>query len=617
VLALCGVVVACGGGGGGSAPVAGDVPVVPIVTEVISGHVIDGFIEGALVCVDLNANARCDGNEAQAISDAAGAYRLEIPKGSTAPLLADVIAGRSRDLDQPLVTVETTYRMASPSYAYGADITPFSTLVYLTGVHDYPLAEDMVRNVLGLPPKYLLALSAPAAPESLTGAVSRAIVAALKAYGGAPDPSVPGTLDALVAHFPEALTEMPRLSIVTKDRAPILSREVYVDATYVLTNPVAPVPTVTLSGKIRGRGHSTWGQPKNPYKVQFSNDASYAAIGEVLGMKKQRNWALLADYFDRSLIRNKLVLSLGSSSVFADGLKWTPSGQHVEVTLNGDYVGVYLLTEDIRIDPARLDIRKMSSSASAGVVDGGYIVEVDTRLDCYNDGDLNLQLVTAQGVPICIDTPDEEAITRDQLAYVKNLLLTVEQDLYGAGRLDRLNAESFVDWYLVQELFRNTDAQFVASDFMWKDTDGAANPKDRLLNMGPLWDFDRAAGNFTDNGNWNVEGCWVGKPDRPNWLARLLDNPDFVALVVARWSAKRPRLEQFIDSAIGAYEHRLAQAQQRNFERWPIFGVQLTNYYMFANHSEEVAFIRSFLDDRMRWLDRAYGSPDAFASFCK
>ena len=92
-------------------------------------------------------------------------------------------------------------------------------------------------------------------------------------------------------------------------------------------------------------------QDKKPYKVQFTNDASYAQVPDFLGMKKNRNWALLADHLDRSLMRNKLAFSLGNSSLFSDGLKWTPSGQHVEVTLNGDYIGVYLLTEDIRIDP--------------------------------------------------------------------------------------------------------------------------------------------------------------------------------------------------------------------------------------------------------------------------
>jgi hypothetical protein len=97
------------------------------VTEVITGHVIDGYIEGARVCIDLNANASCDGGEAQAFTDAQGAYRLEIPKDSTAPLLADVIAGRSRDLDTPQTSVDRSFHMSSPSRSYSTTITPFTT----------------------------------------------------------------------------------------------------------------------------------------------------------------------------------------------------------------------------------------------------------------------------------------------------------------------------------------------------------------------------------------------------------------------------------------------------------------------------------------------------------
>jgi hypothetical protein len=585
--------------------------------ETIKGRVIDGYIEGAVVCLDVNRNGRCDGSEAQVYSDAGGAYELTIPKDSTAPLVAEVIAGRSRDSDQPQTTVDVSFRMASPARAYSTDITPFSTLVQLTGQTDYPLAEDLVRGLLGMPPNYDIKLSVAAEPGSLKQKLTKAVVTALKAEGATLDLSAPGALATVVAAFPIALTDLPQLRITTRDGAPIESKEIYVDATYVLTNPAAAVPDVALNGKIRGRGNSTWGQPKNPYKVQFSNDASYAAIADVLGMKKQRNWALLADYFDRSLIRNKLALSLGSSSVFADGLKWTPSGQHLEVYLNNDYVGVYLLTEDIRIDPARLNLKKMSSNEAANDIDGGYIVEVDFRLDCYNGGDLNLQLVTAKGVPFCVDTPDEAAITPSQLSYVKNLIVQVELDLYGPVSLEKMNAASFADWYLLQELFRNNDAIFISSDFMWKDTAAAVAAKDRLLNMGPLWDFDRSAGNVNYHDNWKIEGCWVSKPYLPNWVSRMFDNPDFLALTIARWKQKRPALQTFVNVSIDTYLRRLAGAQQRNFQRWPIFDVSLTNYYVFSNHAEEVAFVRRFLNERMVWLDKAYASPEAFNALCK
>ena len=520
VIGLAALLPACGGGGGGDG--GGSGATMTVETDVISGKVIGvGAIAGALVCLDANANGRCDGSEAQARSDAAGAYQLTVPKNTTGPLVAEIIAGSSRDSDQAGVPVDASYPdgvAVEPVQHDDHALSRRSCACRRKRIIRWPRTRSEIRS--GLPPKFVINISTAAASGSLTQAAARAVVAALKVKGNALDLSAPGALDQLVAAFPPALTDLPVLRINTKDAAPIVSKEIFVDATYVLTNPMIPDQTTTLNGKIRGRGHSTWGQPKNPYKVQFNNDASFAQIPDVLGMKKQRNWALLADYFDRSLMRNKLVFSLGNSSVFSDGIKWTPSGQHVEVYLNDAYVGVYLLTEDIRIDPARLDIKKMSSSAAVNDVDGGYIVEVDVRLDCFNDGVINLQHRTPKGLPVCEDTPDEGSITQNQLAYIMNLLDSVEQDLFGPKKMDQINPVSFADWYLIQELFRNNDAAFVTSDYMWKDTAAAANPADRLLNMGPLWDFDLSAGNMNLNDNWKTEGCWVSKSliFPPNWI---------------------------------------------------------------------------------------------------
>jgi hypothetical protein len=604
-----------GGGGGGDGGGGGVTP--PVEQVSISGLVIDGYIEGAVVCIDLNRSGRCDSGEASTRTETGGAYKLSIPKDSTAPLVADVIAGTSRDTDEPGAPVDVSYRMASPSVAYGTNITPFSTLVHLTHLANYALAEDLVRDKVGLPPKHDIRLAAAPAAGSLTQGVSKAVVKALKATSATLDMAAPGAMATVVAAFPPALTDLPTLRITTKDGAPIVSTEDYVDATFLLTNPAVSTEAVPLNGKIRGRGHSTWGQPKNPYKIQFSNDAAYAKIPDFLGMKKNRNWALLADYFDRTLMRNKLAFSLGSSVVFADGIKWTPSGQHVEVYLNEDYAGVYLLNEDIRIDPARLDIRKMSKDLAANEVDGGYIFEVDYRLDCYNVGDLNLQYISPRTVRVCISKPDEADITQPQLAYAKNLLATLEADVYDRKSTARFNTASVADWYLINELFRNNDSIFFASVFMWKDTDTAANPLDRLVNLGPLWDFDISAGNINYNDNWKTEGCWVSKDYGRSWIAGMLDNPAFVQLTLDRWKAKRPALAEFINASIDTYSYRLDAAQQRNFARWPIFGVPMFNYYTFSNYAEEVAFLRRFLNDRMVWLDKAYASPEAFASLCK
>ncbi len=585
----------CGGGGGGGEE-----------ARIIKGQVAGGE---ATVCLDANASGRCDAGEPQTRSDGTGQYQLSIPLTSTAPLVAEVGAAGSA----------VSYRMASPSAAYGTYITPFTTLVHLCAQTDLALAEDMTRTVLGVPPRFVIKADPSVAPDALTQAVTASVVIALKATASSVDWSQPEALEKVAAALPAALTDLPQLSIVTKNGAPIDSKEVYVDATFALTNSVVSTQAVTVNGKIRGRGNTTWGWPKNPYKVQFSNDASYAAIPNVLGMKKNRNWALLADYFDRSLMRNKLALSLANSSVFSDGLKWNPSGQHLEVYLNGDYVGVYLLTEDIRIAPERLDIKVMSADPAANQVDGGYIVEVDFRLDCYNDGTLNLQHRTPQGVPVCESKPDEGSITQPQLAFIKGLIDAAEQDIYLRGDLRKLNPTSFADWYLLQELFRNNDANFWSSDFMWKDTDAASAPADRLLNMGPIWDFDLSAGNLILNDNWMTEGCWVSKSrsDSPNWLTKMFDNPEFLNLTLARWKQKRPALEKFINYSIDTYARRLEAPQQRNFARWPILGTMFSNYYTFYTYADEVAFVKRFLNERMVWLDKAYASPESFNALCR
>jgi hypothetical protein len=605
-VATC-VLVACGGGDDGA-------------VQVIQGMVIDGYVGEAVVCLDANANGRCEEGEARTVSDATGTYQLYVSPDSKGPLLAEIRAGQSQDSDRAGAPVDASYRMVSPSRVYSTNITPFTTLVHLSKERDLALAEDLVRNELGLPPKFSITLTAAPEPGSLTQAVAKSIVVALKAAEANLDMSDEGALATVVAAFPPALTDLPQLRIATKNEVPIESKEVYVDATFKLTNPAVSAQPVDLNGKIRGRGNITWGQPKNPYKVQFNNDAAYAKVADFLGMKKNRNWALLADYFDRSLIRNKLALSLGSSVVFSDGMKWNPSGQHVEVWLNDDYVGVYLLTEDIRVDPVRLNIKKMSAKPADNEIDGGYIVEVDVPLDCYAGDDVNLQLVTPQAVRICIDTPDEEAITPAQLAYIKDFVVRSEEDMYGANRLDRLNVVSFADWYLLQELFKNVDANFYSSDRMWKDTDASANPQDRLLNMGPIWDFDLSVGNAFWFDSWVLEGCRVTEQDPRgfgNWYTKIFDNPAFLSLTLERWKAKRPALEKFINASIDTYSRRLAQAQERNFARWPIFGVPLTNYYIFSSHAEEVAFVKTFLNTRMAWLDKALASSASFAAMCR
>ena len=607
-LSLAAILLACGGddGSGGSAA--------PIEYETVSGRVIDGYVADALVCLDLPTSGACDPHDLQVRSDATGSYALRVPKGLTGLLIAEVTAGRSRDLSRGGVAFDASFRLSSPSSAYSTNITPYTTLVHLThltGVTDYPLAEDIVRDIVGLPSRFAINVDYAGTPDSLASRAAASVVEALKAVGMTLDVSSADALGRVVANFPPSLTTLPTLAIATKGGAPIVSKDIYVDATYTLTNPMVSGEPIVLNGKIRGRGNVTWGQPKNPYKVQFANDTNYATIPDLLGMKKNRNWALLADWFDKSLMRNKFAFALSNSALFNDGLKWNPTGQHVEVYLNNDYVGVYLMTEDIRIDPARLNLKKMGNAD----VDGGYIVEADGYLDCYNDGTINLQHHTPYGGVLCIDTPDEESITPQQQAYIKSLIDGAEADLYGPRTMRGLNVKSFADWYLLSELLMSGDQRFFSLDMfyssvrMWKDTVAAVSPDDRLLNLGPIWDFDLSTHLRTDV-------CWISKAP---WLAKMFENRDFLNLTLARWHQKRPELQQFVNASLDTYARRLDGAQQRNFARWPVLGVRLEfgDPLLLPTYDAQVEYLRAWLNERIAFLDAAFASPERFDAMCR
>ncbi len=150
-----------------------------------------------------------------------------------------------------------------------------------------------------------------------------------------------------------------------------------------------------------------------------------------------------------------------------------------------------------------------------------------------------------------------------------------------------------------------------------KDTAAAANPGDRLLNMGPIWDFDRSSGNVDTFDNWKTYGCWVSKPWLPNWISRMFDNPEFLAATLARWQEKRAAFGTFVNGSLDAYTRRLQGPAARNFERWPILGLHLTNYYTFTTYDGEVDFLRQFLNERMAWLDVVYASKESFNAWCK
>jgi hypothetical protein len=390
------------------------------------------------------------------------------------------------------------------------------------------------------------------------------------------------------AFVPE-VTDLPVVWITTQGGAPITDTETYVPGSLAISSDLAGA-NVLYSGtmQIKGRGHSTWWMPKKPYRIKLDTKAS------LLGMPTERDWNLLANYCDKTLLRNAVAFELSRRL----GMPWTPRSAFVEVFLNGRYDGTYQLTEKIEAGPDRVDITRMAATDTAGdALTGGYLMEIDERLDGAT------WFYTPRQVPIVIQDPDPAV--PQQLDYIRSYVTQAEDALYSSAFADPalgwpayFDAGTFIDWFLVNETAASVDAIFFSSCWLYK------HRMDPLLRMGPVWDFDISMGNVNYSTAVNPAGWWVRLGP---WYSRLFQDPNFAAAVAVRWNAVKATeldtLPAFVDQTAAA----LALAQQNNFQRWPILGQWVwPNSECAGSYAGEIDFVKSWLTQRIAWMDAQF-----------
>jgi hypothetical protein len=404
----------------------------------------------------------------------------------------------------------------------------------------------------------------------------------LAACGGGSGSAAADEIDP-AAKRPPAASLFTAMSVSTDGGAAIVSKDAYIGADLGITEADG-AESFTGRATIKGRGNSTWDADKKPYRLKLETKAS------LLGMPKDRNWILLANHFDKTLLRNRAAFELGRRFRMA----WTPRAVPLELTLNGEYEGVYDLVESIRVDKNRVNIA--DSDATTSPKKTGFIVEINARMDeaiCWT---------TTHGLPMCIDTPDPASDA--QAAYIKDYVQQAEDALFSdhatdpaTGYEQYFDVASLIDWFLVNEIFKNQDAKNFASIYLYKDANGK-------LKFGPLWDFDLAAGNVNYSDARYPEGWWVA--DGP-WIARMKQiDPAFEARVRARWdelkASQIDTLPGFIDDNAQALS--ASGAAERNFRRWPVLAKNLgPNPEVTGSYQGEVAYLKNWLTRRIAWLD--------------
>ena len=167
-------------------------------------------------------------------------------------------------------------------------------------------------------------------------------------------------------------TGLPVVYVDTEGGKGVYSKTEYVPASLYINGAGKYETLQPVSCSIRGRGNTTWTWPKKPYLIKLEEKAS------VLGMNKHKRWVLLANFMDRSLMRNLVSMKVASLT----SLDWTPGCVPVEVVLNGKHQGSYLLIEQVRVDKHRVNITEMKPEDNAGdALTGGYLLELDFQYD--------------------------------------------------------------------------------------------------------------------------------------------------------------------------------------------------------------------------------------------
>jgi hypothetical protein len=380
---------------------------------------------------------------------------------------------------------------------------------------------------------------------------------------------------------------------ISTNSVPVDSKEVYIPGRLMIKNSLAGDSLYGGDIEIRGRGNSTWEMPKKPYKIKLGKKAA------LLGMHESKQWVLLANYADKSLMRNEVGFELSRRV----GLVYTPAGRFVDVILNGTYIGNYELVEQIDVGENKVNIAEQEEGVTTlPEISGGYLAEVDGF--AYTEV---VNFTTSRNMAISVHYPDDDEINDAQKNYIHYHFNMFEDSLFSANFSDPLNGYqkyfdlgSYVNWYLANEIIGNPDIFW--STYMYKDFNN-----DKLY-TGPVWDLDIAANNDERIGD-AVNKLMLDAAHEPKlWINRLMEDKNFRNAVRDRWNEIKTSISS-IPSFVDEFAMRLTYSQKKNFQKWNILNEKVyLNLQVAGSYEGEVNYLKNYLTNRIEWLDTEFNS---------
>ena len=375
---------------------------------------------------------------------------------------------------------------------------------------------------------------------------------------------------------------LPVIYITTQNNAEITSTETYINAAFYIdakSSGYASLGSASSQSamKIRGRGQASWtNYDKKPYRFKLTLGV------QLLGMSKSKNYALMA-YADDPHAFLRATTGYKVSQLM--NLVYTPDRRAVELVLNGDYKGLYFLTETVRVDKDRVPIVKQDDNTTdASLVSGGWLLEIDNVDDAEQ-----VTITDGSGNTARFSYKDPEELSTQQSNYLMEQLNGMDDAIYATDKTstkwqEYIDIDTLARYYIVQEVMDNFKA-FNGSTYLYKDRGTTSN-----WNFGPVWDFGDA---FMREGQQFI---YVNPPKVPQiWIGEIAKFPAFQAKVRELWPDFYKNQYSKISGHIDSFIASIKSAAASDVQRWPAYGC--------SNPDAKATEFKALLDARVKWLN--------------
>ena len=359
--------------------------------------------------------------------------------------------------------------------------------------------------------------------------------------------------------------QLPQVNITSAGSLPITSKTEFLPARIII-NGQTRYPNFEASAQIRGRGNTTWTYPKKPFKIKLDEEAS------ILGLAPEKDWILLANYLDGTHLLNAVGMKLGQLLE----LPYTNTVIPVEVTLNGDYLGAYMLTEQIEVKKNRVNVGEE-----------GLLLNLDTNFDePFQFPSTHFRLPVTIKYPKLIDARKVADIKKE---FEEMEALVASSDFPNNNYLDYWDGDAFAKYLIVYMLTSNEEINHPKSTYIYKTASGK-------YTMGPIWDFDWAfgfEGTLEHFSNADKPLFWTRPGRGTHFFSQFLTDPLIKQLVKDNWADFENQQFQELLGYIDEYAFLIQGARTRDFVLW----AQGRNDF-----NGEVANLKNWLSSRAQYM---------------